>query len=299
METGIKKLVTHDGSFHADDIFACAVLVLLLEKNGISFEVLRTRDEEIIKKADFVFDVGGVHDPEQNRFDHHQHGGAGKRENGIEYASFGLVWKKFGPELCGAEEVAIIVERDLVTPIDAGDNGQELFEVKNEVFPYLVQNAFSAMVRTWREDPKLNDKYFLDAVEIAKKFLERKIIWVKDAIEAETMVTKSYQLSEDKRIIILDKDYPFDIALNNFPEPLFVIHQRATDGFWAGKSIRDNIKTFKNRKDFPESWAGLRNEDLQKVSGVSDAVFCHRGLFLVVVKSKEGAIKLAQIALES
>jgi len=54
-----------------------------------------------------------------------------------------------------------------------------------------------------------------------------------------------------------------------------------------------------NRKNFPKLWAGLRDEELQNVTGVPDAIFCHRGLFLAIAKSKEGAIKLAQIAVES
>ena len=57
--------------------------------------------------------------------------------------------------------------------------------------------------------------------------------------------------------------------------------------------------TFKNRKDLPKSWAGLVDEELQKISGVPDAMFCHRGLFVANAKSREGAIKLAQIAVQS
>ena len=40
--------------------------------------------------ADIVIDVGGQYDPDAGRFDHHQRGGAGERENGIPYSSFGL-----------------------------------------------------------------------------------------------------------------------------------------------------------------------------------------------------------------
>jgi len=36
---------------------------------------------------------------------------------------------------------------------------------------------------------------------------------------------------------------------------------------------------------------------LQKITGVSDAFFCHKGLFLAVTGSKESAIKLAELAL--
>ena len=99
-----KILVTHNGSFQSDDIFAAAAISILLEKAGEPYEIIRTRDPEIIKTGDYVFDVGGIHDEATNRFDHHQIGGAGKRENGLEYSSFGLVWKKFGKKKAGREE---------------------------------------------------------------------------------------------------------------------------------------------------------------------------------------------------
>src|SRR3990167_1327152 len=99
----MKKLITHDGSFHSDDVFAAAALSLYLKKKGEAFKIIRGRDERIIKNGDYVFDLGGIYDEKSNRFDHHQIGGAGKRENGLEYSSFGLVWKKFGKKIAGRE----------------------------------------------------------------------------------------------------------------------------------------------------------------------------------------------------
>src|SRR3989344_9093627 len=129
-----KKLVTHNGSFHADDVFAAAVLSIYLEKRRETFEIIRTRDEEIIKTGDYVFDVGGIYDADKNRFDHHQKDGAGKRDNNIEYSSFGLVWKKFGKELCNGFEKAIkSIDNRLIAPIDAADNGFDLVEKKYKV----------------------------------------------------------------------------------------------------------------------------------------------------------------------
>lgn len=292
-----QKLITHDGAFHTDDIFSCAALTTYLEKDNQGFDIIRTRDRDIVAKGDFVFDVGGVYDPEKNRFDHHQPGGAGKRSNGVEYSSFGLIWQKFGRELCSSEKVWSIVDKDLVSPIDAGDNGQELFDVKGEVFPFLLQGAFSMLGRTWKEPPEKNDEYFLEAVDIAKKILLREIKWAEDAVEAEAKVLESYQNSKDKRIVVLEKDYPFQLTLQNFTEPLFVISQRALDRFWKVEAVRHGLKTFKNRKNFPVAWGGLRDEPLQSVSGVADAIFCHRGLYYAVAKSKEGAIALAERAI--
>ena len=60
---------THSGKFHADDVLAWA---LLLEFYNPDLELVRTRDAQRIKEADIVFDVGGIFDPQQKRFDHHQ-----------------------------------------------------------------------------------------------------------------------------------------------------------------------------------------------------------------------------------
>ncbi|MFA5791644.1 MAG: MYG1 family protein [Candidatus Paceibacterota bacterium] len=298
----IKKLITHNGSFHSDDVFACATLCLILEKNGEQYEIIRTRDEEIIKNGDYVFDVGGVYDKDENRFDHHQKGGAGSRSFGdveIEYAACGLVWKKFGIELCGDQKVVDLIDKKLIVAIDAGDNGFDLVENKYEISPYLLQHVMLSMRPTWREENLSEDVMFLKSVEIAKMILSREIIQAQDAILTEELVIASYNNAPDKKIIVLDKNYPYEYTLNNFPEPLFVIHYKESSKHWMVRAMREDPKTFKNRKDFPKSWAGLRGEELEKITGVSDAVFCHRALFLSVSKSKEGAIKLAQIAVES
>ena len=70
------------------------------------------------------------------------------------------------------------------------------------------------------------------------------------------------------------------------------------DGRWKAEATFLSYSSMERRLKFPESWAGLRDEELQKVTGVPDAIFCHNGLFMVVALSKEGAIRLAEKALE-
>ncbi len=293
------KLVTHDGSFHADDIFACATLALVLEKNIKRFEIIRTRDQDMLDSGDYIFDVGGIYDADKNRFDHHQKGGAGKRDEDIDYASFGLVWKKFGAELCGGDKASNIIDKKLVAPIDAHDNGFDLVENKYDISPYSIQHFFYSMRPTWREESLTDDEMFARCVEIAKDILSREIIQAIDGVLAEDLVITAYKNTQDKRIIVLDKHYPYEYTLSNFSEPIFVVcPSRNIKNKWTAKAMKNDPKTFDNRKDFPKSWAGLRNEELVKVTGVVDAIFCHRGLFLAVAKSKEGAIKLAELALK-
>ncbi|MFZ3011834.1 MAG: MYG1 family protein [Minisyncoccia bacterium] len=299
MAINSKKLITHNGSFHADDIFACATLSLILEKAGEEFEVIRTRDEEIITTGDYVFDVGGIYDESLNRFDHHQKGGAGKRENNIEYSSFGLVWKKFGEKLTGGEKAKMIIDRHLVAPIDASDNGFDLVESKHEIFPYLIQDFFRVLRPTWRETDLDVDRMFLKSVQIAKEILSREIIYAQDSVLADETILSIYENTENKKIIVLDKNYDKKEVLEKLTETIYIVYPRSTDNSWGVEAIRKDFKSFENKKNLPNSWAGLKDNELQKITGVSDAIFCHRALFMAVAKSKEGAIKLAQIALES
>jgi uncharacterized UPF0160 family protein len=291
------KLVTHNGSFHSDDIFACATLALILEKKKQKFEVIRTRDEDIIPDGDYVFDVGGIYNPKKNRFDHHQKGGAGKRKNGIEYASIGLVWKKFGKELSGSTRVAQYIDNSICAPIDANDNGFNLVKNVHEIVPFTIQHVFGIMRPTWKEKDSTMDKIFNRCVVLAKEILLREIVQAKDSIEAEEKVRAIYKKTKNKKIIILNDSYPYEHVLHEFKEPIYVIAQRKTDHSWGVKAVRKDLQSFKNKKDFPRTWAGLREDTLPKVSGVADAVFCHRALFLAVVRSKKGAIQLAEKAL--
>lgn len=293
------KLVTHNGSFHADDVFACATLTLIMEKWGQDFEVIRTRDMSVIQTGDYVFDVGCIYDPDTNRFDHHQMGGAGKRDNGIEYSSFGLVWKHLGKELCGSQEIWERVERKLCQPIDAGDNGQNITKaVYENVFPYELHNAISIFLPTWKEKDTDRDVVFLELVSHAKKILSREIVLGSHFAEGKEKVLEAYNNTQDKRVIVLNEHYSWKDILINFPEPLYVVSERE-DGTWSVHAVLQEINSFKNRKDLPQSWAGLQNEDLVKVTGVEDAVFCHRAMFLAVAKSKAGAIKLAELAINA
>jgi uncharacterized UPF0160 family protein len=286
-----KILVTHNSTFHADDVFATAALSILLDGN---IKVVRTRDEEWFEKGDYVYDVGGEYDPSRNRFDHHQKGGAGVRENGTPYAAFGLVWKTYGEKLCGGKAVAQKIDEGLVQAIDAGDNGLDMYKIIGEVGPYLIENVFSAFRPSWKEEEEY-DKPFMELVDFAKKFLIRKIKKTQDVLEAENIVEKFYTEASDKRLIVLDDSYPWEDVLMKYPEPLFVVGPKT--GKWRVFTIRKERKSFENRKSLPEAWAGLVDEEMAKVSGVPDATFCHNGRFLAVANSKEGAIALAQKAL--
>ncbi len=63
-------IATHNGKFHADEVFAISLLRRL--ERFAEAEIIRTRDTELLKTADVVVDVGGQYDPATDRYDHHQ-----------------------------------------------------------------------------------------------------------------------------------------------------------------------------------------------------------------------------------
>ena len=295
-----KIIITHNGTFHADDVFACATLEIVLDRQGNNYRIVRTRDEGIIKKGDYVVDVGGIYDPTRNFFDHHQVGGAGARDNAIPYASFGLVWREYGEYLTGSFVSAKRVDDNLVTPVDANDNGVSITKsLYSDVNMYSLHNIISAFLPSWKEVDSLDiNKIFEDFVEYAKALLKREIKKAQDLVEGEIKVRKIYEGTEDKRIIIIDSYLPWKKELSLHSEPLFFVGKESS-GKWSVSCVRNDLSTFINRKNFPAQWAGLKGAELQKITGVADAVFCHTKLFFCVAESKEGAIRLAHLALEN
>ena len=173
-----KKIATHNAKFHTDDVFAVATLFLLLGKENC--EVIRTRDQSLIDQADYVVDVGSVYDASKNRFDHHQAGGAGDRENGIPYASFGLVWEKFGEELAGSKLIKEAISKSLVEAVDASDNGKDLYTpLLPDVFPFTAGALVNQYRLTWKEEGSWDQK-FLECVDWALPVLKRQIKIEKD-----------------------------------------------------------------------------------------------------------------------
>ena len=115
-------IATHNGVFHADEVFACALLILASSKD---IYVLRTRDIKIINNCDFAVDVGGEYNGE-TRFDHHQ--------AVYNHASAGMVYKAciegiipFPQNLINEELSSLIAE------VDAHDLGKKRSEVAKMV----------------------------------------------------------------------------------------------------------------------------------------------------------------------
>ena len=103
---------THAGKFHADDVFATALLQILRP------DIKITRGFVVPDGFDgIVYDVG------YGMFDHHQEPRE-YRANGVPYAAFGLLWRVLGPGLVG-ERQARLIDENFIQPLDLNDNTGE------------------------------------------------------------------------------------------------------------------------------------------------------------------------------
>jgi len=288
------RIVTHNAKFHADDVFAIATLLLIYP----DAEVVRSRDKRDIESADIVVDVGFEYDPARGRFDHHQPGGAGEHVHGVQYASFGLIWKEYGSLIAGGDEEAILVEEKLVVPIDAADNGITLTaSLIPGLDEYRLDDLCGSFVDLTKEPAEV-DAAFFELVSVAKRVIENESRIAKLRVSSRALVEKAYEGANDKRVIMLENSMPWADVLLNKPEPLFVIF-KVHEGKWYVRGIPDAKGSFKTRKPFPEEWAGKGDTELEELTGVPGALFCHRSRFLAGASTKEGALELAQKALNA
>jgi uncharacterized UPF0160 family protein len=284
-------IATHNGNFHADDVFSIAALKCIFP----SFKLIRTRDLEIITKADIVIDVGGEYDPDTGRFDHHQRGGAGERENGIPFSSFGLIWQKYGLEICqGNQEVANSVDSGLVSTIDAIDCGH----VEGVAQGISLSQTISMFNPTWQEASDF-DSCFDEAVDFASRVLTRFIASANGGISAKDIVAKAINDAEDPRVIVLDKYTPWKRTVHALSaEALYMVYP-SPSGQWRIQTVPVELGSFEDRKPLPKQWAGLSDDALKDVTGIDDAMFCHNGLFIAGAESFESTMKMASIALKA
>src|SRR5215213_5428880 len=289
------KVATHPGNFHADDVFAVAVLQIV---HG-ELDVLRTRDHEAQAAADVRIDVGGRHDPATGDFDHHQKGGAGERADGVRYASFGLVWREHGEALAGSPEAAAAIDERIVCGVDANDVGQTLMEpVIGEIRPMSVSGVIGALNPAWDEalTPAEEDARFAEAVALARGMLERELAGAAAFARARDLVAAAIRRAEDPRVIELDSNMPWrEAVVSSAPEALFVVYPKS-DG-WGSQAVPRELGSFENRLSFPADWRGRSGEELAAATGVEDAIFCHAAGFYASAGSREGITALVAASL--
>lgn len=276
-------LVTHSGRFHADEVYATA-LVLMVE----SHEVVRSRDEAVIQQADIVLDVGGEHDPDRQRFDHHQNSFTECRADGTPFATAGLIWFHFAERILrkhGLKDPAEIefatqwMDDKLIKDIDAVDNGLFTEDPRPSV------SLLIAMMNESSDEPEKQALAFEKAVSSTSDILTNFIKAAVTEAEVRTELEATLDQVEDG-IWVLEKHLPFKDFLRSQPDIRRVVYPRNEEQFGVYCNGQSN--------HLPERFRGLRDSELNAVTGLDDAVFCHKSGFMSVTLSLESALFMAK-----
>ncbi|OGN62647.1 MAG: hypothetical protein A3F09_03235 [Chlamydiae bacterium RIFCSPHIGHO2_12_FULL_49_11] len=288
MQRETRSFGTHSGPFHADDVTATALLIYfdMIDED----KIVRTRDPEKLERCTFVCDVGGIYDPGRGIFDHHQSGYGGH------LSSAGMVLQYLFREKVVGETFYTYLKTHLVDGVDQIDNG--LFETPGG------HMTFSGIVESWVPlDMEIGDREmfdaFLEAVHFTVALLARMSAKHRYVEDSKDLVKKA--MASRKEYLFFPEattwlEAFFELGGEEHPAKFMIMPMRQG---WKLRAIPPSYAAkMKVRKPLPLAWAGLADEKLEMVSGIKGAIFCHKGRFVSVWKTKEAALEALSKAME-
>ena len=279
---------THDGSFHADEVTACALLLLTDQIDRD--KVFRTRQKEKLETCEYVCDVGGIYDPKQKRFDHHQSDYQGN------LSSAGMVLKYLKEARIIDESTYKYFNRSLVKGVDAIDNGKMTPQMGHCTFSAVIANFVPAHHDA---QPSIFDAAFFQAVDFTYGHLSRLMKKLKFIQECRIMIKN--EMEKNQKFLMFDRSMPwiesfFELGGESHPAKFLIM---PTGKQWKLRGIPPSYdRRMEVRVPLPQSWAGLIDEELKERTQIPGAVFCHKGRFISVWETKEDALKALEHVLK-
>ncbi|XP_002740515.2 MYG1 exonuclease-like [Saccoglossus kowalevskii] len=322
-----KKIGTHNGTFHCDEVLACFLLKQLPEYEHA--EIIRTRDSCKLDTCDIVVDVGGVFDASKHRYDHHQRSFeesmnslTSEKPWTTKLSSAGLVYLHFGHSVIARtlqtlpdDKITKIifdkVYESFIEEVDAIDNGISQWDEKPR---YLLTTNLSCRVSNlnpWWNDTKVDvEERFEKAMSmVGAEFLDRVLYYHKCWWPARSLVEESikkrFEVDDSGEIIIFQqggcpwKDHLFDLEEEmKIERPIkYVLYTDQNDN-WRVQCVPIRKTSFENRVSLLEEWRGLRDDELSKVSGIPGCIFVHASGFIGGNKNKDGVLEMARHTLK-
>jgi uncharacterized UPF0160 family protein len=280
---------THDGTFHADEVTACALLLLfnLIDED----KIVRTRNIEILEGCEYVCDVGGIYDPSLKHFDHHQ------AEYQGSFSSAGMILLQLkDSEIITSHEYDFL-NNSIIMGVDAHDNGRDPQIVGLCTYSNVVSNF---MPINHEIDPEFVDVAFFEALHFAKGHLTR--LWDRYQYMQSCRQIVAEAMEHGKEYLMFQQSIPwleifFELGGENHPAKFLIM---PSGHHWKLRAIPPTIEErMKVRCPLPQEWAGHIDADLKKITGLSGAIFCHKGRFISVWETKEDAVKALEYTLKA
>ena len=242
-------------------------------------------------------------------------------------SSAGLTYKHFGQEIIinllrewnqldrNQNNLDLIYNklyRNFIMCVDAEDNGINQYP-DNIKSKYSNQTTYGHRVSrlnpAWDEENPDQSWQFRQAMDIAEdEFLNQlnSIIrhWIPAYSIVKTSLEKRKEFHPSGCLILLEKCCPWKEHLINLEEEMNIKDQiklclyKDTDGGYRIQTIPSSLGSFNFRVGLKEDWRGLKPEDLQTVSNITDIVFVHNSGFIGGAKSLESAIRMSEISLK-
>jgi uncharacterized UPF0160 family protein len=294
------KIITHDGTFHTDEVFAIALLKKFVKSN---VEVIRTRDEKVLAESKkdknvFVIDVGREFNFSMKNFDHHQREFNYRWKEGILYSSCGLIWnflKKKGYLKKYNYKTLLSIENKLIKKIDLHDNGETFWSLSNMV---KICN---------REDNTMED--FNKALNLASTYLDNTFYQENHAEGLNDFFEEDLKKYNGDKIFYssLPNNGSFLKYLSTRTNAEVLIYKQLDEegnDKWYAKSItkyntikKNNYEVFSSLA--PETWRGLSNNELKSVTKLKGSVFVHKTGYLCVARNKKSITSMAKEMLKN
>ncbi|XP_022063929.2 LOW QUALITY PROTEIN: UPF0160 protein MYG1, mitochondrial [Acanthochromis polyacanthus] len=324
----VKKIGTHNGTFHCDEVLACFFLRQLPEYTDA--EIIRTRDPAQLAECDIVVDVGGEFDPKRHRYDHHQrtftetfHSLCPEKPWVTKLSSAGLVYLHFGRRLLtqltqlkeGDGQLEVLYDKlyeNFVEEVDAVDNGISQCEGEAR---YTVSTTLSARVGhlnpRWNSKSQDTEEGFRQALKmVGEEFLDRldfyKSSWLPARTVVEEAVKQRHQIDPSGEVLLFSqggcpwKEHLFALEKDLQVEmPIKFILYPDQNGQWRIQCVPVGLNTFQNRLSLLEEWRGVRDEALSELSGIKDCIFVHASGFIGGNKTQERILEMARRTLQA
>jgi len=255
-------VVTHDGLFHADEVFSIALL-RLFHKN---INIVRTRDKELLRQAIsnkkvFVLDAGFIYNQNMLNFDHHQN----DAPDGLSTVS--MVFFYLFPDYNNDLLLKKVYNR-LIVGINDWDLGKADRNLAGH--PLHLPQLVSAFNRFGTRE---QDTQFLKAVDFAYSIVANEMNTAKEILKAE-------KIWDEKELINTG---------------IVLLNEHCA--FW--RTIQGEDKSFKyiiqpDRGNWSVVTADNEQFPLPKISEKTDGlIFQHKNRFITVFDNARSAISFA------
>ena len=224
----ITKVVVHDGTFHADDVFCVAILKECFKEDITVRRIPRNADIEKYGYDTLICDIGGEYDG-VNYFDHHQFPARSLRKQELR-AAIGLLWDVYGNQMYHKTT-------SMIRDIDRHDCDSRQFRSQLAV-------TIGSFNPDWAASDKERDRCFDMAVNVVRQLIRASIISDTFNMRAIRQVSENHTI--ENNVMFLETNAPYESFISEYEEVKVVARK-------AGN--RYKLKAV-NGYSFSPTWSG-------------------------------------------